>query len=74
MNYREFDSDIDRTLRVGGRRFVAPEVRQEFLRPTCGPNGDGEASPPGSRSLAVKLIAMAMLMIGLLVAVIVIFT
>ena len=77
MNNREFDSDIDRTLRVGGRRFVAPEGREEFLRPTYGSDagGDGDTSPPKvPRTVALKLLVMAIVMLGLLAAVMVIFT
>jgi hypothetical protein len=75
VNNREFDSDIDRTLRVGGRRFVAPEGRGEFLRPTYGSDADGDTSPPKvPRTVALKLLVMAIVMLGLLAAVMVIFT
>jgi hypothetical protein len=34
VGHREFDTDLDRMGRVGGRRFVAREGRNEFMRPT----------------------------------------
>ena len=75
MNNREFDPDLDRTLRVGGRRFVAPEGRQQYLRPTYGSDADGDpSSPKVSRSVALKLLVMVIVILGLLAAVIVIFT
>ena len=72
MGYGEFDSDLDRVGRVGGRRFVAPEGRSQFLHPTY--ESDADVSPSDSRSVALKLVVMAIVMLGLLVAVIVIFT
>ena len=68
------DSDIDRVLRTGGRRFVARDGRNEFLRPTYGSDGEGDRPPRLARSLVLKLVAMAIVMIGLLIAIIVIFT
>ena len=34
MSNPEFDTDFDRTTRVGGRRFAPREGRNEFMRPT----------------------------------------
>ena len=76
MGYGEYDTDIDRVLRTGGRRFVAREGRNEFLRPTYGSDGDGDGDRPPrlTRSLALKIALMAILMIGVLVAIMAIFT
>ena len=74
MGYGEFDTDIDRVLRTGGRRFVAREGRNEFLRPTYGSDGDGDRPPRLARSLALRIALMAILMFGVLVAIMVIFT
>ncbi|MEO5840056.1 MAG: hypothetical protein ABIQ73_06735 [Acidimicrobiales bacterium] len=34
MSNREFDMKFDRSTRVGGRRFVEGEGRNEFMQPT----------------------------------------
>ena len=73
MGYREFDSDLDRVGRVGGRRFVAPEGRNQFLDPTYESDA-GDTSPNVSRSVALKLVVMAVVMLGLLFAAAVILT
>jgi hypothetical protein len=68
-------------LHMWGRSFVPPEGRDEFTHPTYwskrdrpvqGPGAD--TLSPGSRHIAAKLFLMAVVMIGLLLAVIALFT
>ncbi|MEO8696370.1 MAG: hypothetical protein ABI658_22835 [Acidimicrobiales bacterium] len=35
MSNREFDTNFDRSTRVGGRRFVPREGASEFMQPTA---------------------------------------
>jgi hypothetical protein len=69
--------DFERAkLSVWGRSFVPPEGRDEFSNPTYATRKNrtrsaGGAPPlPGSRHTGVKLVVMALVMIGILLAVI----
>ena len=64
-------SDLDARLRGLGRGYVDPEGQQEFSNSMGEP--DGSAPTPVPRSTIVKLVVMAVVMIGLLLAVIAIF-
>jgi hypothetical protein len=66
-------SDLDAKLRGLGRGYDAPGGQQEFSNEDATSEPDGLAPPPVSRSTALKLVVMAIVMIGLLLAVIVIF-
>lgn len=68
-------------LHMWGRGFVPPEGRDEFTHPTYGTKrdrpvqtSDSSTLSAGSRHIAAKLFLMAVVMIGLLLAVIAIFT
>jgi hypothetical protein len=67
-------------LHMWGRRFVPPEGRDEFTHPTYlskrgrPVQGSGpDTLSPGSRHIAVKLFVMAVVLVGILLAVIAIF-
>jgi hypothetical protein len=66
--------------KLSGREYVPREGQSEYMQPDYygrdrrdGPPGD-PASRRAARTLAVKLVVMAMVILGLLVAVMVIFT
>ena len=70
-------------LKAEGRDYVPREGQHEYVHPDHysplrseqdGPGDAKSSSSKAARYLAGKLIAMAMVMVGLLVAVIVIFT
>ena len=70
-------------LKAEGRDYVPREGQHEYVHPDHysalrseqdGPVDANRSSSKAVRSLAAKLIVMALLMVGLLVAVIVIFT
>ena len=63
MSNREFDSDFDRTSRVGGRRWVAPEGRNEFMQPTSW--NSSRAALVIAAIVAILVVATAALLIFL---------
>lgn len=74
------DPFIRTRLDAAARDFVSPEGEKEFSNPDhySEPRGDlvpdDDATSSGPRSLALKLVVMAIVAIALLVAIIVIFT
>jgi len=71
-----FQADPFVPAKVEARRFVAREGQREYLHPDYVSDvvSDDRAASRAPRALAVKLAVMAIVMVGLLTAVLVIFT